>query len=227
MATQKTKPEPATQISPARKFLALSAKLASVRSTPAQDVVLSFAPAVPVAPSIVMLDEASVAQAIDSLGVDPMLLARAFMAMEPNTQGLSAQQLYVASPCFWPTSAEGASGTIAMVRRPDGLYVASGLASIVARAEAGFVDHLRQVIGHQEQGVTLVRPNGKVPSIARKVFDTKGVNGAPLQTLLQGLPEQDIEESLQWVIAEPTAGRGRKAAAAADFDPFADLDSWL
>ncbi len=208
------------EISVERKLVALATKLASAPVSSAQATVLKFAQPVPAAPGIVVMSEGSVAELLNATGVDPMLLARKFMGMEPNSQGLTAQQLYALTPFFWPNSAEGPSGFIACVEQKDGSLIASGLLSALLRAGNGFNDHLVQINGRIVEGVVLAKPNIKTPSIARGVFDKAGANGALATALLTGFGE--VSELPSCVVA---AGKPSKTAAAED--PFADLDGWL
>ena len=238
MATNATRKqsEAPVQISPARKMLALSAKLASAPISSAQQTVLKFAQAVPTAPSLVVVDEQEMGKLLDSLDIDPMLTARKFMAMENNNQGLTPQQVYTCSPFFWPNSADGPSGLIAVVHTPDGGYRASGLASILVRAASGFTDHLIQVNGRVMDGVVLAKPIIKVPSIPRAIFDKQGSNALHVIGLLSGFEITTVTDdagvesqvpSLPAVNIAVAEGRGRKQAAQAEYDPFADLDGWL
>lgn len=210
-----------TVITVEKKLLALGAKLSSAPIGPAQRTVLKFAPAVAEAPSFVIADEQQISRMLEALpDMDPMLLARAFMAQESNSQGLTPQQLYVASPVFWST-AGAAAGQIAMVKCPDGVYRASGLISVVARAASGFTDHLYQVVGKNVDGVQLIKPISKSPALPKATFQQAGHNGEFLTALLEGIA--DPEHDMPSIVVRA----GKSTAAAVESDPFADLDGWL
>lgn len=219
MATRK--PDPAISISVERKLMALGAKLASAPIANGQRTVLKFAPSVVESPALFVMTEELLSQILATLPeVDPMILARSFMAQEPNSVGLTPQQLYSASPVFWST-AGSAAGQIALIKCPDNLYRASGLLSIVARAASGFTDHLYQVVGKSVDGVQLIKPTLRTPGLPKSVFQGTGVNGDFILTLLSGIvdPESDLPSI--------TVKAGKTADAADNSDPFADLDGWL
>lgn len=218
MATQKEK---AIQIPTSKKVQALAAKLASAGITPAQRTILRFAPAVVQMPSITIYgpeDVQNLCNAAENAGTDLMVYARAFIGMEPSAQGVSPQQLYSVSPFFWSSAPEEAAA-IVCIPCPDGKYRASGMLSALSRHLAGFPDHLNQVMGKMVEGVQVIKPITKAPSLPKAIFNTSGQNPAAVMALLEGFQEA---EQLPAIVQK--AG---KAAAAPDLDPFSDLDAWL
>lgn len=236
MATvnRKNQSEAPVQISAGTKLLALSKKLA-VPPTANQLTVVRYAPA---AQESVLIIEPMSPDQVDAMlaetGIDAMLLARAFMTVEPNNQGLTPQIVYSLSPLFWGNGG-AAANRIATVAHGEQI-VASGLLSVLARASAGFVDHRYQLLGKKAGEVNLIAPVKKVPALSKAIMagDGWGANGGYAEALLQGFNVTVSEDEtgqetrtadLPALVVKATGGR--KTAVEETFDPFADLDGWL
>lgn len=220
MATKKQS-EAAISISVGTKVLLLARKLA-VPPTANQLVVLDFAPAV--SDPVVVVGEPTPQQidaALEQAGVDGTLLARAFIGMGNNSQNLTPQLIYSLSPVFWNTGGEAANQIVTVA--VDGVQRASGLLSVIFRAASGFHDHQHQLLGKRAGDVTLIKPIGKCPGLAKSVLgaEAPAPNAAFARALTVGFTGDDLPAM--------AIRAGKSSATAVSDDPFADLDldGWL